>query len=365
MKLNSIPCLSAGKYNFIKKIFLILTFLHLTNCGSDSSDYSRQPLTAQDFIDRDPRRVQVEEKFENTDPSAAPESRTSLVGFESSPKILPKGINSFLEYCLNPGDANIKASIDFLKAYVDQNDCAAAEDLLRKTITKRKNSLLLKGNLISQKNEFGVTVHTAETPVLLDLRPLASFENLEKLTLTDHLFSKLNGLESLTQLSELNINSCPELSSLESIAGLRSLKKLVIKGTIIKRGKLAHIQALAQMTSLTHLDLRGNNLEDISPLANLLAIEDLDLSLNNISDLSPLSSLSNLIHLDLSNNKIADINALANLKNLKSYASQATNSEVFLNIKANPIEKNRNPESCPMDAESAAVAYFCSLSTNI
>ncbi|CAL6024368.1 Conserved_hypothetical protein [Hexamita inflata] len=69
--------------------------------------------------------------------------------------------------------------------------------------------------------------------------------------------------------------------------------------------KLQNISNLT--TSLTHLDLGFNNLEDVSALGSLTNLQKLVVSDNQISQLDSLKSLNNLVHFDARNNKLEQI----------------------------------------------------------
>lgn len=73
---------------------------------------------------------------------------------------------------------------------------------------------------------------------------------------------------------------------------------------------------LTELTHLTELDLRTNNIIDISPLVKLTKLKWLALSRNQIKDVHPLGELYNLEKLILSRNQITNINPLTTLKNL-------------------------------------------------
>lgn len=76
------------------------------------------------------------------------------------------------------------------------------------------------------------------------------------------------------------------------------------------------LEGLEYATSLTSLNLSGNQISDISPLAKLSSLTDLNLGDNQISDISPIAKLNSLTDLNLSDNQISDISPIANLKSL-------------------------------------------------
>ena len=86
----------------------------------------------------------------------------------------------------------------------------------------------------------------------------------------------------------------------------------------------ADILPLSEMTNLTYLDLRENQLTDLTPLSGLTKLEKLELRGNNLSDLTPLSGLTNLTDLRLGgsgsgqdNPNITDLSPLSNLTKLQ------------------------------------------------
>ncbi|MDR9458688.1 MAG: leucine-rich repeat domain-containing protein, partial [Dehalococcoidia bacterium] len=89
------------------------------------------------------------------------------------------------------------------------------------------------------------------------------------------------------------------------------------------------ISPLSNLTSLTHLALWENQINDISPLSNLATLTYLTLNYNEISDISPLANLVNLQLIALSGNQISDISTLLDLSSLSS--------ENALDLRYNPL----------------------------
>lgn len=102
--------------------------------------------------------------------------------------------------------------------------------------------------------------------------------------------SEINGLDSLTELEELNLNSNFEISEIKGIENLTNLKLL---------------------------SLRNNRVKEINGLGNLINLRMLDLAKNNISEIKGLETLKNLEYLDLTGNKISEIKNLDKLEKLK------------------------------------------------
>ena len=122
----------------------------------------------------------------------------------------------------------------------------------------------------------------------------------------------LTGLEHATNLTELRLNSYT-ISDISSLAELVSLTKLDLGANNLDDDDITH---LAGLTNLTELTLYGNQISDISPLAGLTNLTKLHLFKCDISDLSPLSNLTNLTRLTLADNPISNLSPLSGLTQL-------------------------------------------------
>ena len=78
------------------------------------------------------------------------------------------------------------------------------------------------------------------------------------------------------------------------------------------------ITGLEFATNLTALYLNENEISDVSALIQLKELRTLWLYVNQISDIAALAQLTNLTSLSLSHNQLSDVSALANLKRLKT-----------------------------------------------
>ena len=107
--------------------------------------------------------------------------------------------------------------------------------------------------------------------------------------------------QTLSSLTEINLSG-NEISDIKPLASLTNLTSLSLGAN-----QISDIKPLASLTNLTSLSLSFNKINDIKPLASLTNLTELNLTDNQISDIKPLVSLTNLISLDLDSNQISDI----------------------------------------------------------
>lgn len=156
---------------------------------------------------------------------------------------------------------------------------------------------------------------TIENVEITNFTGLEQFENINTLTITFSNCEKestLNIIKNMTNLTNLNLRGNELGNSISALGSLTSLKKLYLENNHI-----SDITAIGNLTSLETLDLANNIIKDISPIANLTNLKQLYLSTNIIEDIAPISGLSNLKDLNISTNRIREINALSNLSGLK------------------------------------------------
>jgi internalin A len=130
----------------------------------------------------------------------------------------------------------------------------------RKANTKiiEMGSIILKGRAIS------------------DLNPIASFPNLDSLSLSDNQITDLRPLADLPKLKFLSL----------------------------KHNRITNLKPLAKSKRLIDLYVNGNRITDIRPLAKLTQLQFLGLQSNNISNLRPLANLKKMRELDVRDNKV-------------------------------------------------------------
>ncbi len=115
----------------------------------------------------------------------------------------------------------------------------------------------------------------------------------------------------LEKLTLLRIPYGKDISDLTGLEHCSSLTDLQLDGQQIR-----DISPISSLTKLVNLDLGWNLIDDITPLSNLARPYWISLRENDISDITPLSNLTSLNWLDLGSNKIDDVSALSGLTNL-------------------------------------------------
>ena len=148
---------------------------------------------------------------------------------------------------------------------------------------------------------------------------------------------------------------------------LTNLTKLYLRSNQIE-----DITSLKELTNLSVLDLSSNQITDITPLKNLDKLIKLSLYDNKISNISPLKELINLTKLDLMDNQIVDITPLKNLTKLTKlnlYSNQITNINplkelielgILIVFRNNPIKEP--PLEIVSQGNQAILQYFNDIS---
>ena len=123
----------------------------------------------------------------------------------------------------------------------------------------------------------------------------------------------LSGLESLENMTVLDIQSNSNLSSLLPLSQLHNLEWLDAAGCSIE-----NLSRLHDLKSLKQTDLSKNKIKDISPLGSL-DLEYLDISYNvGITDITSLSSMTEMTSLYMSNCNISgNLDSIRNLTKLE------------------------------------------------
>ena len=118
------------------------------------------------------------------------------------------------------------------------------------------------------------------------------------------------GVADMASLTALNLRHAgvADLSGLEHAAHLEQLD--------LGFNPVADLSALAELPALSSLNLDGVSLADLALLSSLTGLESLSLRNNDIVELAPLVELSRLTRLDLGGNEIASLHPLSGLTEL-------------------------------------------------
>jgi hypothetical protein len=203
---------------------------------------------------------------------------------------------------------------DFLQLWI-QNNKVKSEKYIQK-IYDMFNGRYIYSYIVNQLSNVNLST-LVDLQVLdlhnqiIDISPLASLVNLQKLCLSVNQITDTSHLASLVNLQQLVLSN-NQIVDISPLASLVNLQKLALRDN-----RIVDISHLTSLVNLQELYLNTNQIVDISPLASLVNLQYLDLYNNQITDVSPLASLVNLQQLDLSFNQITDISPLTNLYCLK------------------------------------------------
>ena len=205
-----------------------------------------------------------------------------------------------------------------------------------------------------------LTVLYLANNAISDVSPLAGLTNLTRLDLGRNEISDVSPLAGLTNLNTLSLQT-NWISDFLPIAGLipnlegysNSNQAVSADGSVIipdvelraaiekalgktsgatispadmrtlteldaREQDIQDITGIEFATNLTALYLNENEISDVSALIQLKELRTLWLYVNQISDIAALAQLTNLTSLSLSHNQLSDVSALADLKRLKT-----------------------------------------------
>ncbi|MEO0897372.1 MAG: hypothetical protein AAFY71_13280 [Bacteroidota bacterium] len=163
-----------------------------------------------------------------------------------------------------------------------------------------------------------------------DVTPLALFEDLEVLNLSNSGVRDLFPLRQLKNLRKLDLSFTATMS-LEPLKYLNKLDTLILRGASIQS-----IKGLESLSGLSYLDLSSTPLEDLKPVSGMLGLKTLLLEDMEIQSLEPIESLNGLEEISVKKSFVASIRSLSGqsqLRYLNIERTHATNLEVIANLK--------------------------------
>ncbi|CAL6040821.1 leucine-rich_repeat domain-containing protein [Hexamita inflata] len=141
-------------------------------------------------------------------------------------------------------------------------------------------------------------------------------KNIKKLVINNCrlITTRINGLENMSQLTELNLglNMLTD-DCLEIIGSLKNLQSLDLS-----INRLENVDKLKQLGNLRALDLNQNFIKTVDCLESLAGLQNLDISYNQVSHVKALENMENMNVLNISHNKINSMQCLAKMKNIIS-----------------------------------------------
>ncbi|CAL6069243.1 leucine-rich_repeat domain-containing protein [Hexamita inflata] len=146
---------------------------------------------------------------------------------------------------------------------------------------------------------------------LCTLSTLKYLVNLEELNISDNQID-ITAICCFTKLKILQLNSC-------NIRNLSVLKNLNLEELGLDENELENIKDLQYMIGMKKLSLNGCGLYEISIIRLLQKIKYLCLANNKIISLSPLAEIKTLSDLDIDSNFVQDLSKIQTHKNYKSY----------------------------------------------
>ncbi|MFX1443243.1 MAG: leucine-rich repeat domain-containing protein [Promethearchaeota archaeon] len=188
---------------------------------------------------------------------------------------------------------------------------------LRKVKDTKLLSLLRLKEHISYQNEIffpnnGVlNLQDLNINKISEIEGLQSLTDLKELNLTGNNISEINNLENLANLKKLNLSG----NYITEIKGLDSLKQL--NHLYLQNNNIAEIKGLNNLKNLHFLNLENNNITEIKNLHHNVNLTTLYLNNNEINEVKNLDYLHELYFLALNNNNIKEIKGLGTLRNLR------------------------------------------------
>ncbi|KAM7528413.1 hypothetical protein LguiB_031823 [Lonicera macranthoides] len=146
----------------------------------------------------------------------------------------------------------------------------------------------------------------------------SSFSALENLKLSDcNKLCRLDGLEKLKSLRNLNMDHCCDLHILLDLSNFKKLKKLDIVGF----KKLTEMQGLDTLELFDVLNMTSCiSIERLTGLSNLRMLKELNLASCSLQELDEVGALESLEHLDMHHcRSIERLPDLSNLTKLKEH----------------------------------------------
>jgi len=120
----------------------------------------------------------------------------------------------------------------------------------------------------------------------VDLAPLSALTKLENLALACTMVKDIQPLSRLINMKDLQLWGMRDIMDISPLASMTELEKLWISDNLI-----SDLSPLSGMTKLTALTIEDNMISDVSPLVALSSLKCLKLAGNPVKDYTPLSNI--------------------------------------------------------------------------
>ncbi|CAL6071930.1 Sec7_domain-containing protein [Hexamita inflata] len=225
------------------------------------------------------------------------------------------------------------ASINDIKSYIGQN---ATQELINRELDKYNNNnssekrkvdqaqiLMYKkkienGSLQIQYNNkirsINFVNHLKLTKLSLKQCLNVTFDyfcNITTLHVIDSELTKLDGIQQMVQLIELNLSK-NKLQNASLLAHLTNLETLYIC-----ENSFEDLQCLQTLVQLTSLDASNNKLLKVDGIQYMMSLQKLSLNNNQLIDATLLGTLEKLKSLNLQSNSLLEVDFITKIKELE------------------------------------------------
>ena len=120
------------------------------------------------------------------------------------------------------------------------------------------------------------------------------------------------GIDYFADVAYVSLDK-PEISDVDALAPLTEVRALYLRGTTV-----SDLSPLAKMTKMQQMDLSHTQVSDLSPLAGMQRLQVFYVHDTRVSDLSPLAKITGLKWLDIHDTQVSDLSPLAKMKEMQS-----------------------------------------------
>ncbi|SDH60473.1 hypothetical protein SAMN04488136_12137 [Vibrio xiamenensis] len=179
------------------------------------------------------------------------------------------------------------------------------------------------------------------SPKFEDIKEIFNLKKLKNLSLWYLKDIRIQGVEFPQSIDNLSI-SASDNKAVPDVRGLKNLKALRFSN-IINYHKLR----IGYLPSLTKLNVKNSQLDELSGIGQFNNLEFLDIERNNVSDVYEISKLKNLKVFKARDNNIKDVTPLFELKNLERVELRKNKIETVVPMGVGSsikyIDYSRNP----------------------